>query len=175
MISYILALITGAAVFGLDRYTKILTVAKFPNGPTGESTDIIKGIIDFTYVRNGGSAWGMLSGKTWILISLTVVVMLVCIALLLKYGSKNKLLFWAISLVIFGGLGNMYDRIFDGGEVVDFIHFTFFPQFPVFNVADCAIVIGAGLLILYFVIDMLKEARAKREVAEVTKSENEKG
>ncbi len=175
MISYILALLTGALLFGADRYTKILTVAANPSGPTGESKQIIKGLIDFTYVRNGGAAWGMMSGKTWLLISVTGVVMLACIALLLKYGSKHKLLFWAISIVLFGGLGNMYDRIFYGGEVVDFIHFTFMPKFPVFNIADCGVVIGAALLILYFVIDMIRESRSKSRLSMAALENDEDG
>ena len=84
--------------------------------------------------------------------------MLVCFALLLKHGMKNKLLFWAITLVLSGGLGNMIDRIFNNGKVVDFICLEFI-DFPVFNIADCAIVIGAGLLILYFIRDLIKERK----------------
>ena len=57
----------------------------------------------------------------------------------------------------------MYDRIFRGGEVIDFLHFEFWPTFPVFNIADCAIVIGAGLLILYFILDTIKEFKEKRQ------------
>lgn len=58
----------------------------------------------------------------------------------------------------------MYDRLFNGGNVVDFIHLSFMPQFPVFNIADCAIVIGSGLFIIYFVIGMIKDSRDKRAV-----------
>ena len=57
----------------------------------------------------------------------------------------------------------MTDRVFRDGNVVDFLHFEFFPSFPVFNVADCAIVVGAGLLILYFILDAVKEERLKKE------------
>ena len=56
----------------------------------------------------------------------------------------------------------MIDRIFRGGNVVDFLHFEFFPSFPVFNVADCAVVVGAGLLILYFILDTIKEEKQKK-------------
>jgi len=105
----------------------------------------------------------MLQGHTWILVSVTIAVMFVCIALLLKHGFKNKLMFWSVTLVLFGGIGNMIDRIFREGNVIDFLHFEFWPSFPVFNVADCGIVIGAGLLILYFVLDMIKESRQKKK------------
>ena len=64
-------------------------------------------------------------------------------------------------LVLSGGVGNMIDRVFRDGNVIDFLHFEFFPSFPVFNVADCAIVVGAGLLILYFLIDSVRESKRK--------------
>ena len=99
----------------------------------------------------------MLSGHTVILLTLTTLVMGFCIFFLCKYAKKSKLLFWAVCLVLAGGLGNMYDRIFREGNVVDFLHFEFWPDFPIFNVADCGVVIGAGLLILYFIIDTIKE------------------
>jgi signal peptidase II len=74
------------------------------------------------------------------------------------------LLFWAICLVLSGGIGNMIDRIFRSGNVIDFLHFEFWPQFPVFNVADCGIVIGAGLLILHFIIEAVNEYKARKQV-----------
>ena len=67
-----------------------------------------------------------------------------------------------LSLVVSGGIGNLIDRIFRNGKVIDFLHFEFWPSFPVFNVADCAIVVGVGLLILYFVIDTVNEYKSKK-------------
>ena len=83
MLTYILAIVTGLLVIGADRYTKYLILLN-PENYNGKT--FIKGFIDLVYVENGGGAWGMLSGYTWILISVTAVIMLVCIALLLKYG-----------------------------------------------------------------------------------------
>lgn len=164
MISYILAVIVGLAVIGADQYTKYYVASEYVLGAEGKT--LIPKIIDTVFVKNDGGAWGMLGGSTWLLISLTTVIMLVCIALLLKYGVKNKLMFWAIILVLSGGLGNMIDRIFRGGYVVDFLHFTFYKSFPVFNIADCAVVIGAAMLVLYFIIDMLRESRNKKAEAQ---------
>ena len=95
MISYILAAIVGIAVLVVDQYTKMLVAANFE---LGQSTEFIKGVIDFTYIHNTGGAWGMLSGYTWLLVSVTLIIMLVCIALLMRYGVKNKLVFWALCL-----------------------------------------------------------------------------
>lgn len=104
----------------------------------------------------------MLSGYTWLLVSVTLIIMLVCIALLMRYGVKNKLIFWSLILVLSGGVGNMIDRIFRDGEVIDFLHFAFFKSFPVFNIADIAIVIGAGLLMFYFISGMIKDEKQKK-------------
>ena len=116
---------------------------------------------------------GYLEGHTWGLLAMTIVIMLICLALLFKWGAKNKLLFWAMSLVLFGGLGNMIDRIFRDGNVVDFLHFEFWPTFPVFNVADCAIVIGVALLVIYFIFDTIKDMKAKMTVHTVKALEND--
>ena len=158
MITYILALLFGLAVIGADQYTKYFISA---NNTLAESHTLIPKIIDITYVRNTGAAWGMLSDRTWLLISITTVVMLICITLVLKYGTKNKLLFWAMIFVLSGGIGNMIDRIFRGGAVVDFLHLTFWPDFPVFNLADCSIVLGAALLVVYFLIDLYRDQKNK--------------
>lgn len=159
MISYILAVLCGALIILADRLTKYYISVNFV---LGESREFINGFINLTYIHNRGGAWGMLYGHTYILIPLTVVIMAVCVFLYIKYGNKSRLLLWAITFVLSGGIGNMIDRVFHGGNVVDFLHFEFFPSFPIFNVADCAIVIGAGLLILYFILDAIKEEKQKR-------------
>lgn len=160
MISYILAVVSGLCVLGLDQYTKYFMADFLADKPNG--TDFIPGFIDLILTRNGGGAWGMLSGYTWILLSITIVIMLVCITLLLKFGPGNKLMFWSICLILGGGIGNMIDRIFRDGLVIDFLHFSFIPQFPVFNVADVGIVLGAGLLVLYFIISSFEESKHKK-------------
>ena len=163
MISYILAAVVGIALIAVDQLTKAYIAANYVLG--GESQTFIKGILDITYIHNSGGAWGMLSGYTWILLSVTIVIMLICITMMLMVGIKNKLMFWAISLVLSGGIGNLIDRIFRNGKVIDFLHFAFFKEFPVFNIADCAIVIGAILLVLYFILDMISDAKAKKKAA----------
>lgn len=160
MTSYILAFVCGLAVIGIDRLTKYYIASTFA---LGEGCDFIKGFIDICYIHNRGAAWGIFSGKTWFLVGLTSVVMIVCIGLLIKTFKDNKLMLWAITLVLSGGIGNLIDRVFFDGNVVDFLHFEFWPTFPIFNVADCAIVLGAGLMMLGFVLDMIKDTKIKKE------------
>lgn len=162
MVSYILAIVTGAVVLVADQFTKFLVST---NLEISKSYDILPKFLDkiigITYINNSGGAWGMLGGYTWLLLSVTIVIMLVCIALLLRCGIRDKLMFWAIILILSGGIGNMIDRIFRNGNVVDFLEFKFI-RFPIFNVADCAIVVGAGILLLYFFKDMIDESKTKR-------------
>lgn len=170
--AYIIALVASFLLLIVDQVTKYIVTVNMALAT--EYTDVIPGIIDIVYVHNKGAAWGMLQGHTWFLLSVTMIVMLICITMLIKYGLKDKLLFWALSLVLTGGLGNMIDRIFRNGNVIDFIHLHFMPDFPVFNIADCCVVIGAGLLILYFVIDLIKEAKLKKNLAEKLPEDMEK-
>lgn len=169
MLGYILAVISAVGMFVLDRVTKAYVVGEFA---LAESRTFIPGLLDFTYVHNLGGAWGFLSGHTWILVSLTVIVMIICLSLLISKGIKSQMLFWAITLVLSGGLGNLIDRIFNDGIVIDFLHLHFMPDFPVFNVADCAIVIGAMLLILQLVLDIIGDKR-KAESQKKEPEENE--
>lgn len=159
MFSYILAFSCGALLLLADQLTKYYVSVNFA---LGESRELLNGFINLTYIHNRGGAWGMLYGYTYILIPITLVIMALCVVLYVKYGNKSRLLLWAITLVLSGGIGNMIDRVFRGGNVIDFLHFEFFPSFPVFNVADCAVVVGAGLLILCFVLDAVKEEKQKK-------------
>lgn len=172
MVSYILAAITGVIVLVVDQFTKVFVSNNFE---MAKSYKFLPGIIDITYIHNDGAAWGMLGGYTWLLLSITIVVMLACIALLLKWGLRDKLIFWSAMLVLSGGVGNMIDRIFRGGNVIDFLHFEFWPTFPVFNVADCAICVGAGLIILSLFKSIIDEQKQKSRaaVAEQIKEENQ--
>lgn len=159
MISYILAVFCGALILAFDRITKHFIMVEFF---LNEERDFLPGFIRFHYIHNKGGAWGFLEGNTWILISVTVLLMVVCVALLLKKGVQDKLLFWAISFILFGGLGNMFDRIFYSGNVTDFIELEFM-KFPIFNIADCGVVIGAGMLVLYFAVEMIKDYKTQKK------------
>ncbi len=155
MISYVLAIVSFFVLIAADQITKYIVVS---NMALNSSREFLPGFMDFWYIHNQGGAWGFLEGHTWILLSLTILIMIICVAMLLKFGIRNKLMFWSVTLILSGGTGNMIDRVFRGGKVVDFLHFEFI-DFPVFNVADCAIVVGAILLVLYFAVDMYKESK----------------
>lgn len=155
--SFIVASVVAVLFLCLDQLTKYIVTT---NMELGQTIGFIEGFLDFTYIHNDGGAWGMLGGYRWLLLGVTAVVMVALAILLIKNGRKSRLFFWAGTLIISGGLGNMIDRIFRDGKVIDFLHATFI-DFPIFNIADCAVVIGSGLLILYFIIDMVKDSKQK--------------
>ena len=157
---YILAIICAALFLVADQVSKYFVVENIPlNG----EAEFIDGLISFHHIHNTGGAWGFMKDHTWILLSITVIAMIICLALLLKSKANDKVLFWALCLIMSGGLGNMIDRIFRSGKVVDFLVFDFYKAFPRFNIADCAIVIGALLLVIYFIKDFLTTAKASKE------------
>lgn len=162
MLTYILAACCSLVLLAADRITKIFIESNFA---LGEGSPFINGILNFLYVHNNGGAWGILAGYTWVLLTITAVIMIVGITVLVCKGLKNPWLFWSVSLILSGGIGNMIDRIFNGGNVIDFLQFDFWQTFPVFNIADCSIVAGCAVLILYFILDTMKDIRRRKESA----------
>ncbi len=140
-------LLVCAALVGLDQLTKVLAVAYFKGA---DPLSVINGVVSFTYTENRGAAWSMLEGQRWLLIGVTSV-MLLCVLTILLSGRfrHHRLATVGGILVVAGGIGNLIDRVFRG-YVVDFIQ-TDFMDFPIFNVADCFVVIGGVLLFVYFV------------------------
>ncbi len=160
--TYIIATICGVLCLVLDQVTKYLVSS---NMVYGESHPIIKGVFNLTYINNGGAAFGMLQGKTWLLLSLTFFMMLICVGMIIKKTYRTPLIYWSVMLILAGGIGNMIDRFLRGGQVVDFIE-TAFIDFPVFNVADISVCVGAGLMFLYFLIDIMKTMRKNKPTTE---------
>ena len=156
--TYIIATIVGVAVLLFDQLTKYLVINNMAIGD--KPIEVIKGFINFHYITNSGAAFGTLQGKTWLLIGITFFLMLVCVGMLIKKTYRSPLMYWALMLVLAGGLGNMIDRIFRGGQVVDFIE-TAFMNFPIFNVADISVCVGAGLVFIYFLLDIFSDAKKK--------------
>lgn len=167
--SFILAGIVAVIFLVADQVTKYIVAA---NMELGSTVGFLNGFLDFTYTLNDGGAWGMLGGFRWLLLASTALIMVVIVVLIIRNKFKSKLLFWAGSLIISGGIGNMIDRIFNGGKVVDFLQVKFI-DFPIFNIADCAVVIGAGLIILYFILDTVREEREKKAKKEAETGESE--
>jgi signal peptidase II len=159
--SRLLPLSIMAAAVILDVVTKQLAIAHLK--PIG-SVPIIKNVFHLTYRVNYGAAWSIFSApdQRWIFMTVSTVAILGLLAYLLIVKLDSRLMQLGLGAIIGGGIGNMIDRI-SLGYVVDFLDARII-NFPVFNVADCFVCIGAGLLMLSLLLDWRKEAKGdKRE------------
>jgi signal peptidase II len=150
------------AVFALDRFTKWLIESHVAFTDTFR---VIPGFFDIVHSENRGVAFGLFNdGATnWStgLLSLFALIAVLVIAALLWNGARlDRLSLAGLSLILGGAAGNLFDRI-AWGRVTDFLEFYIGDyHWPTFNIADSAIVIGSGLLL----IELL---RAKRQTANV--------
>lgn len=160
--SYIMAVVFGLFMVGIDQLTKYLIIQ---NIAYGQSHVVIDGILNFTCYHNTGAIFGLdvIENQRWMLISFSAIILVVCIGLLIKKAFKSRMMYWAMCLVLAGGIGNMIDRIFRG-YVVDFIEVKFM-DFYIFNVADCCVVIGVGLILVYFIIDTISDYRNGNKIS----------
>lgn len=148
----ILASIIVGGVF-LDFITKLL-VLKFME--LYESIVLIPGVLNLTYIRNEGAAFGMLSEHRWVfMVTSTVAIIGISIYLFL-FCNDRMMMKVGLAMIISGGIGNMIDRI-DYGYVVDMIDFCLFDFWKwIFNVADSFVCVGAGVVLLSLILDIIK-------------------
>ena len=132
--------VLALGVVGLDHLTKLAVVRALAEG---ESRRVIDDVLRLSHIRNSGAAFGSLKGLGGILV-LAAMVGVVAFALIVVRNPEPVTAIGA-GLVAGGAAGNLLDRMFRPGGVVDFVDFRFWPAF---NVADSAITIGALLLLL---------------------------
>jgi signal peptidase II len=142
----------------VDQLVKLLVVSTLK---TSGSIVVIQDFLNLTYVENDGAAWGIFSGNRWFLIIISIIAIYAVIKYFLLDVNVTKIEFTGYSLLLGGIIGNLIDRIFNG-YIVDFIEFIFGNyHFPVFNIADMAIVIGVVMVIIYLMINAIKQRRKK--------------
>ncbi|MCH5203561.1 MAG: signal peptidase II [Oscillospiraceae bacterium] len=155
-------LLIAAALVGLDRFTKWLVVS---NMELKQTINLIKigdtEVLNFYYCLNDGAAFSRFSGQRILLIIVTSVVIAGFLYAVIVRRIKQPVHVAAASLIISGGIGNLIDRIFNGGLVVDFIDLRII-NFAVFNIADICAVVGAGLLAVSVVVGEIRDIRAKK-------------
>lgn len=125
-----------------------------------DTVPIIKDAVHLTYAENRGAAFGMLANAPWVFNTVTILTV-IGLSLYLYLGHPAGVLYpTSIAMIIGGGIGNMIDRLCYG-YVVDFIDFRII-DFAIFNGADSFVCVGAGLLVLAMVLDIIKEAREEK-------------
>lgn len=141
-------------ITAFDQITKFFA-QKYLSG--GASVHFIKGVVDFRYAENTGMAFSLFSGARWIFIAVTIVACVAAMWYIFSDKCKSLWLYWSIGVIIAGGIGNLIDRVFYG-LVIDFIEPTFM-NFAIFNIADCAVTLGAASLVLYLICDSVKKEK----------------
>ena len=159
---YFIAILACVAV---DQAVKLWTVV---NLGLYESAPLLPGLVELLYVQNTGGGFSILTEHTWLLTAVTAVVMARIAVLLVKKTFSHPLAMWTLTLILGGGLGNLIDRV-RLGYVVDMFHFTFWPSYPVFNVADILVVCGTiGFAAYYLLLDDKVKKQAAKQPEEKT-------
>jgi signal peptidase II len=157
-------LLIALIVVLLDRWTKHIVARRIA---LYQHLQVIPGFFRLTHTENTGAAFSLFADstapwKTAVLIAFSVVALLVVSVLLWKNNHAHIITGVALSLIMGGALGNLWDRV-TSGRVVDFLLFYVNRyQWPVFNLADSAIVVGAGLLVLEILFGHGKHAGASQ-------------
>ena len=151
-------LIISALIILADQITKYLVVS---NMGVGETLFSVLNIFDITYVQNKGAAFSIMSGKMPLLGLISVVFCVAVVVYWVKKKPSHPLLCTAVMMMFAGAFSNAIDRIFRG-FVVDYIR-TLFIDFPVFNIADIGITVGAALLVVYFIFFDKEDKNAKTD------------
>ena len=112
-----------------------------------ETAEFLPPLVQLRRVHNYGAAWSSLSGARWLLIAATAVGMAALVWLMVKIV-RHPLGVWSLTMVVGGGVGNLIDRV-ARGYVVDMFDLMFM-NYPVFNVADCFVVVGTILALIYY-------------------------
>lgn len=136
-------IIIAALTILIDQLSKYFIVN---NLLPGQSIPIIRGFFHFTHTQNIGAAFGILPGRHLLFVIITIISIVLVLIYYFRFKERRIILQVALGLQVGGAVSNLIDRIFKGG-VTDFIDFRWW---PIFNLADVAIIIGAILLIYVF-------------------------
>ena len=146
----------------LDQITKYLTI--FYLKPI-DTLPLIEDVLHLTYVENTGAAFGMMKDARWVFMVISTLAIVGILVYMFWKRPSDKLMCVSLSFIVGGGIGNMIDRTLLG-YVVDMIDFRLI-NFAVFNVADSFVCVGAGLMILQLILEMVRESKAEKAAATV--------
>lgn len=173
---YYFWLLAAVVLVVIDRLTKWLVIT---NITLNDTIHLIKigdtEVLNLYYCLNDGAAFSGFSGQRIMLIVFTSAVILWLLYMVLFKKIKSPLRVAAVILLIGGGIGNLIDRVFNHGLVVDFIDFRLI-NFPIFNFADICAVCGAGIIMISVLIEEIREHKHKKAAKSaegLTRKEND--
>ena len=156
---FIMALLMAFCI-ALDQISKVLIVRNLEFIEEKGSITLIKRLINLTYTENRGAAFGILDDHRWIFMTVSVIAIVGIAVYLFGFCKENWLFQLGLTLIVSGGIGNMIDRI-ALGYVIDMLEFDFM-EFAIFNLADSFICVGAGLVILMLIIEIINESKKEK-------------
>lgn len=137
---------TAIAIYAADQLTKALVVASLPFGARQE---VLGDLVQLWHVRNTGAAFSLFPGATWLFLVVTAGALAMIAWFYRSFRTRRAWIHVVLGAVLGGTLGNLSDRL-RYGYVVDFMSVGFGDlRWPTFNIADSALVIGIGLLVIY--------------------------
>lgn len=148
----------AASVVAVDQAAKALVRDRL--SPPGTSVRVLGDLVRFTHTRNTGAAFGMLPGNRYIFVGVSVVVIVSILVYAWRSRPSRPMIVAALGLVCGGAAGNLIDRALIG-YVTDFVQVPL--DFPVFNVADSAIVVGVAMLVWWLLFGPVPEEGAPAE------------
>lgn len=151
--------VAGAAalLYAADQVSKLLVVAGMR---LGESHDVIGDLVRIWYVQNTGAAFSLFPGAIWLFVPVTVLALVMIGYFFRVFRDRGPWIHVILGTILAGTLGNLTDRL-RLGYVVDFVSVGIGEtRFPTFNVADSAVVVGIGLLVLYLTFADRRETAA---------------
>ena len=155
------------ALIGFDQFIKYIVIEYLK--PV-EYFDVIENVLRLRYVENTGAVFGSFATHTLFLTIFSVILLCIVIYYLISNRNQSKLVNFCLLLMISGGVGNIIDRI-RLHYVVDYIE-PLFIDFAVFNFADCLITVGAFSLIIYLIVDLIKDIKKGKSQSVSSESEN---
>lgn len=148
------AIMTIAFLIAIDQIIKFIVLKHLE--PIGSITVIDK-VLSLTYVENTGAAFGSFSGYTRVLSVFTALVLIVGLIYLLSGKIRSKVVYWGLTLIIAGGVANLIDRV-GRHFVIDYID-PLFVKFAVFNFADILVTVGAFVVIIYLLYEIIRDSK----------------
>ena len=167
LILTILTILSILAVVVGDQAIKIWVVKNmtlYEDRPLLKIGDL--DILHLHYILNDGSAFSSFSGQRAFLLAVTILGTIALVAVMIRFRGKRPFLHWTSAAIVAGGLGNMIDRVFRSGNVIDYLDVQLF-DFAIFNFADCFVTVGTILLFIYILFFLDKDEKREKQAQTV--------
>lgn len=139
----------------IDNFSKIYAMDHL-KAEAGKEINFLPGFINIQYIENKGSAFGFNSNN--LVASITLALLNTIIAFIFYLLVYEKTYIISISILLGGAFGNLFNRIWNNGAVIDFLFWKLFKPYSIFNIADFFVTFGIIILILsIFIEEFLKD------------------